>query len=102
MPEVTNAPKFTHGWQLAMSTRASWEYKTAGITVNLLAVRDLDDSLLENCWVHELAHVLVNEMRAEPRTAESTAHEERVCTLIADALIWARVAGVADGKKKKQ
>ena len=50
-----------------------WRYMIATITFDLIKCSDLDDDRLENLVVHELFHMVVNEMREE-----GIDHEERV------------------------
>lgn len=66
---------------------ADWRYLSAHIEVNLPLARDLTDAELERCVVHELCHILVNEMRPAPRCTDG---EERVCTTLAAAFLWTR------------
>jgi len=68
---------------------ADWRYLSASIAVNVKAVARLDDDELERAVVHELIHVLVNEMR-EP----GIDHEERVVTMLSKAFFWTRANAV--------
>lgn len=63
-----------------------WPYKEATITISLLQVKELDDERLEYALLHEYMHIFVNEMRDDK---EGIDHEERVCTDLAQAFIWA-------------
>jgi hypothetical protein len=74
-----------------MRTSVWWEYQVIHIAVNLLAISRLDARGLEATVVHELAHGLVNEMR-HYSCADGVYHEERVVTMLANALIWTRDA----------
>jgi hypothetical protein len=64
---------------------ADWRYMTADLSVNVPAVARLDDQELERAVVHELVHILVNEMRAQ-----GIDHEERVATMLTQAFLWTR------------
>lgn len=39
--------------------RPSWIYRKASITVSMRKVHDLDDEQLENCVIHEFAHIVL-------------------------------------------
>ena len=62
---------------------ARWKYMEAAIYVNTPAIPGMDDEELDRVVIHELCHILVNEMRE----AEMH-HEERVCTRLAQAFAW--------------
>jgi len=68
---------------LVMKVFADWRYSEAIINVNLLATRKMNDDKLERTVVHELAHVLVNEMREG-----EIKHEERVVSTLTKAFFW--------------
>ena len=78
------------------TTYASWQYLEATIEVNLQRVAKMDDDDLAYTVIHELAHVLVNEMR-EVEQEGGVAHEERVVTTVAKALRWTREYGQKEG-----
>lgn len=65
----------------------SWPYMQATMHFGVDAMGDLDDRDLEVVVVHELAHILVNEMRED-----GIDHEERVTTTVAWALVRALYA----------
>jgi len=75
--------------ETVMSTYASWQYLEATIDVNLQRVAKMGNDELEMTVVHELAHVLINEMR-EVQGEEGIEHEERVATTLARAFLWTR------------
>lgn len=89
-----------------MDCETQWEYQQAHIRINAPMLATVDDAAAERCVVHELAHVLVSEMRV-PDWAGATDearhslrdHEERVVTMLANALLWTREAGYAEGKR---
>jgi hypothetical protein len=68
-----------------------WEYSQATIAVNLPAWDGLEEWKIERAVVHELCHILVNEMREG-----EIHHEERVVTGLTKALLWT-VADVEKG-----
>ncbi|KKL89323.1 hypothetical protein LCGC14_1915860 [marine sediment metagenome] len=74
----------------------------ATVAFNISALKELDDHDLEVVVVHEMCHVLVNEMRAdrggEP-THGSVAHEERVVSTLAQAFLTVRDQGEREGRK---
>lgn len=81
----------SNGGVAAFRVWADWRYMTFTISVNVPAVRRMDDDELERAIVHELVHVLVNEMRED-----GIAHEERVVTMLTKAFFWVRHAGVEE------
>jgi hypothetical protein len=68
-------------------TTANWKYMNARIVFFLPEIAAMDDADLERSVVHELVHVLVNEMTERD---EDDAHQERVVTTLTDAFIWTR------------
>lgn len=80
----------------AMAMDVQWVYLQATMKVSTNKVADETDRRCEEIIVHELAHILVNEMRPLHRgdnlddyaSAQQMEHEERVCTMIARALLW--------------
>jgi hypothetical protein len=66
-------------------TYVEWKYMDATIGINVPAFKDLSDDEIERAVVHELLHVLVNEMREK-----EVHHEERVVTTLTKAFFWVR------------
>lgn len=64
-------------------TYADWRYGTGTIDVNLPAWGELSDSEIERTVVHELIHILLNEIREGEMH-----HEERVVTSLTKAVFW--------------
>lgn len=64
-------------------THSDWRYAEAKISVNLPAWKDVTKDEAETIVIHELVHVLVNEMRTSGND-----HEERVVTNIVKAFRW--------------
>lgn len=73
-------------------TYVSWMYAQAKVDINLPAWSELDDEEKERAIVHELIHILVNEMREG-----ELHHEERVVTGLTKAIFWT----LADLEKDK-
>lgn len=67
---------------------AHWPYRKATINFWFNATTDLDDEDLEEVVVHELCHILVNQMREK-----GIVHEEAVVTALSKAFIWTWGAG---------
>jgi hypothetical protein len=70
---------------------ANWIYGTATICINLPAFADRTPEQIERTVVHELCHILVNEMREG-----ELHHEERVVTTLTKAIFWAIAAREAE------
>lgn len=71
-----------------------WQYLTYKIAVNVPMICHMDDDHLRRVLVHELCHVLTEEMK-EPD--EDNKHNERVVTSLQKALFWVKCAA-EDGK----
>ncbi|MGI6207108.1 MAG: hypothetical protein ACOYEW_02745 [Anaerolineae bacterium] len=81
-----NRDRFSrHEGEALMTVQPDWRYLTATIDINLELVSQISDPELEMHYVHELAHVFLDEMREQ-----DPAHEERVATMLARAFIWLR------------
>ncbi len=72
---------------------ADWKYRSANIHFNMLNVNELPPAEIEETVVHELVHVLVNEMRED-----GIHHEERVVTDLTAAFLWTRKYSKKGGK----
>lgn len=76
------------GYSVAANCDARWQYLDATIRFNVPILADMSDAKLERIVVHECMHALVNETR---ETGDGwLAHEERVCSMLTDAIIWVR------------
>jgi hypothetical protein len=75
----------------------SWEYEMATVTWFIPQVLncEFDDDDLEQIVVHEIMHILLNEMRED--TKKRINHEERVATRLAKAFIRTREAATEEG-----
>ena len=84
------------------------EYMLATLSWNMPVVAEHDDRELERIFLHEVSHILVNEMRPSRNdtpldkvlTGEDAWHEERVCTMIGNALLWTRESVEREFKAK--
>ena len=74
-------------------TFADWRYGTASIHVNLSAFDGMNDKKIESVVIHELCHVLVNELQSG-----GIDHEERVVTGLQKAFVWTRDLPAQDGE----
>ncbi|MDQ2785021.1 MAG: hypothetical protein M3Y58_08470 [Chloroflexota bacterium] len=83
-----------------MWVRVDWEYLEAWVNVNLPECVDDDAERLEHIIMHELAHVVVNEMRewATHPADHAMKHEERVVETRALSFMWAHFAGWNEGR----
>lgn len=69
-------------------TVARWQYRTATIEFNLKQTAELNDSDLEEVYLHEAMHILLNEMREfEPGKCEP---EERTASTLSFVLMRLR------------
>lgn len=79
--------------RVAGRAHVRWEYQLATLEFFCAELLPLSDRNLEEIIVHEMVHILVNEMREFAKDTESAAqmkHEERVTTILTNALIWTR------------
>jgi hypothetical protein len=80
----------------AARTLSSWQYKNATITWFLPLLAQYDDDTVERTVVHEFCHVLLSGLaQNQQNTDESLSSQvnEYTTELVANALVWARVAG---------
>lgn len=66
-----------------MLTRSDWTYRLASIQINVVKLVDVGDELLEECFVHELCHILINAMSTPTKRNE----EEFTATTVAKGFI---------------
>jgi len=74
----------------AMTTYVDWRYLDAAIYVNVSRVHGMSDTELERAVVHELCHLMVNELRQACGRDDANDHEERVVSHLAKAFQWVR------------
>lgn len=79
------------GGVAAANVSAEWMYGKAQINVNLPAIAHLNEDDIEKIVIHELCHIMVNEMREG-----ELHHEERVVTWLTKAFLWAEAAARED------
>lgn len=84
-------------WDCAASVLVKWQYLNANIIFNLPIMLEMSDNEIEDTIIHEICHVLVNEMReysqveiSEERLHIGRAHEERVVSSLTNAFKWVR------------
>lgn len=87
--------QFDNGDVVPAYVDANWMYASAKISVNLPAFDDMKPDEIERHVVHELCHILVNEMREG-----ELHHEERVVTGLTKAFFWVENAVVAEMEGK--
>ncbi len=71
---------------------SKWQYMNATIYINLPGWVELDEQEVEEYLLHELCHILVNEMRED-----DILHEERVVSTLQRAFMWVIDAGRDEG-----
>lgn len=94
----TNYAPFTgknNQFTCIMDVTTDYYYKTATICFYLETIKEYDD--IEAYFVHELMHIFLKPVQTKHKHAE----EELVATQLADAIIWARLAGEDDHAKEK-
>lgn len=94
--EAPNDPKSQ--WAAMASVDVHWEYEIAAIDWYAPEMVDESDRSLEGAFLHEMAHLLVEELRQAP-PVDRGRHLERVCTRIGWALLWTDEAIRAEEKK---
>lgn len=65
---------------------ADWRYSTASVHINLIGMASVPSDEVERIALHELVHILVNEMRENEMH-----HEERVVTGLTNAFLWTKI-----------
>lgn len=74
--------------ETVMKTTTAWQYRRAWIDFNVPLIATLSDHEVEHDYVHELCHILVEEMRGNP--SDEQMHCERAVDSLADAFMWTR------------
>jgi hypothetical protein len=86
----------------------AWEYQDMWLKFYGPVLAEKTDKQLEETFVHECLHGLVNETRMWAKdlnpneVQEGMHHEERVVTGLAQAILWARYDGLQEGKRRKK
>lgn len=78
---------------------SKWQYREAQIEWNMPKVKELPDEELEDTLLHELAHILLNEMEDYEDTERGRKHEEHVATGIALLIRSAHEKGLKDARQ---
>lgn len=78
---------YLDGGCTAGSCAANWKYLNATLTFSDDAIKNMDRNELEELVVHEMMHMLLNEMREG-----KIKHEERVATQLQKAFMWVKGA----------
>jgi hypothetical protein len=95
--------------EVAACASCAWYYKEAALTFFCSETITLDEDAAESVVVHELCHVLVNEMRewspaagmSEDEVRKAVRHEEHVVTNLAQAFIWVWKDGAQKLRRNK-
>jgi len=66
-------------------TNVHWQYMDACIQINLAVSQDQTEKDIEKVVIHELMHVVVNEMRED-----DIKHEEKVVTMLSNIMWWGK------------
>lgn len=84
----------------AARTEWRWQYRTAAITWFLPTTATLTEEKLERTVVHEFAHILTGSMAYDTDDDGYLERMEHATETVARAIIWSRLAGREDVKKK--
>ena len=79
---IGDAPE---GRSVAGKADVDWQYCRVVFKWYLPGLAELDDTALEKLVVHEMMHVLTNEMRQWQDASDAMMHEERCATTLARA-----------------
>jgi len=74
------------GMHVIAETSASWQYNAALVIFYLANFDKIKPDRLEMAIIHELVHILVNEMRSYT-ASDGVCHEERVVCGLTDAIM---------------
>lgn len=85
--------------ECAASCHTMWEYQDMLIKVYIPVMEDWEEKKIEEIFVHECLHGLVNEMREW--TPDRMCHEEHVVTQLTQAILWAKHDGKQLGRKER-
>jgi hypothetical protein len=82
--------------EILFTASADWSYQNALITAYLPVIAKYPDEQLEKWTVHELCHILTNELRPANNN-DWLAHAERVCTDLARSFLKVWQEGYESG-----
>ncbi len=85
--------EFPKGSLVLARVVADWRYMTAQVRINAPLAAEYNDERLERMVVHELIHVILQEMQDTPG---DQGHLERVVEMLTNAFRWVRQAGADD------
>jgi predicted SprT family Zn-dependent metalloprotease len=71
------------GYSTSASCVASWQYFTATIDFSYVQLKDMEEREIEKIIIHELIHIVVNEMQED-----GIEHEERVTSHLQMIMSW--------------
>jgi hypothetical protein len=71
------------GYSTTATCATSWQYFTASIDFNYIKLKDYEESEIEKIVIHELIHIVLNEMRED-----GVDHEERVVSHLTMVVNW--------------
>lgn len=67
----------------AATCESSWQYFCAVLNFSYAKMRDLEETEIEKIVLHEMLHIVINEMRED-----GISHEERVVSHLTTILKW--------------
>lgn len=86
---------------------ANWEYQDVWLKFYVLRLEDMTEKEIEEVFVHECGHILVNETRmwagpfmTSEKRDDAMHHEEHVVTQLTQALLWTYYDGRQEGKRE--
>jgi hypothetical protein len=71
------------GYSTAARCDTSWKYFTADIDFSYVQLKDMEEKEIEKIIIHELLHIVLNEMRED-----GLEHEERVTSHLQMIMSW--------------
>jgi hypothetical protein len=71
-----------------------WKYLRATVTFSYISLRGLDESEIEATVIHELLHIVIDELKEEQ---DYRNHAERVTSHLTNAMVY--LDGLSKGKK---
>ena len=90
-------PRGRNGEHLFGLCHVSWEYMEAALELFPENMKHLNEDQLERGVLHELVHILINEMRS--KKGKRMKHEERVVAGLVTAFMWTKIAYRNEGQE---